>query len=222
MSWPVHQRAVRCTGRATPGARALMAYIVNERRDGARNWGIYNCRTVVGGSTTSVHGEGRALDVGFALIGGRANPAGTRLVRALLPHVGRLGIQCIIWNRTIWSRSSPRGTRYRGRHPHHDHVHIELNWNGARNLTLRTIRAALKGGTSRTTIPRPRGVLRRGSRGVNVTYLQRRLNQLGINVGRADGIFGPMTQRGVRTAQSRFRIAVDGIAGPVTIGRLWN
>ena len=41
-------------------------------------------------------------------------------------------------------------------------------------------------------------VLRSGSTGPQVEYLQSVLNRLGFSVGTVDGIFGPRTERGVR------------------------
>tara|TARA_R100000152_G_C6776297_1_gene205319 strand:- start:655 stop:1428 length:774 start_codon:yes stop_codon:yes gene_type:complete len=56
---------------------------------------------------------------------------------------------------------------------------------------------------------------RRRSRGEAVRAVQKRLNELGHDVGAADGVFGPMTARGVRAFQYRFRnvLTVDGVVG---------
>ncbi len=107
-----------------------------------------NCRDVRGSTNNSVHGEGRAVDVGFS---GVANPAGTRLLNLLLPHVGALGIQMIIWNRRIYSARYPKGAPYTGLVPHTDHLHIELTWNSARNLTREYIRRVVGGVTPKPT-----------------------------------------------------------------------
>lgn len=64
--------------------------------------------------------------------------------------------------------------------------------------------------------------LRRGSSGDDVKAVQRRLNELGHNVGAVDGKFGPATERGVRSFQSAERITVDGIVGPQTYGKLFG
>jgi len=58
------------------------------------------------------------------------------------------------------------------------------------------------------------GWLKRGSRGDDVAYLQQ---ELGI---KADGIFGPQTDKAVRAFQKLKKIKVDGIVGPVTWGKL--
>jgi len=58
--------------------------------------------------------------------------------------------------------------------------------------------------------------VRRGSRGEDVTVLQKQLAVLGYTVGNIDGIFGIKTQEAVRAFQADRDLAVDGIAGPKT------
>lgn len=151
MGWPAYQPAGRCTGTTPPGSTAFMEWAVRDFGQGARNLGIYNCRDVRGSTNNSVHGEGRAVDVGFP---GVANPAGTRLLNLLLPKVGELGIQMIIWNRRIYSARYPRGANYTGLVPHTDHLHIELTWNAARTLTRDKVRRIIAGGVA-TPAPAP-------------------------------------------------------------------
>ncbi len=50
----------------------------------------------------------------------------------------------------------------------------------------------------------------------NVKELQQILNQIGIDVGGADGIAGPKTIAGIEQFQKIFGLAVDGIAGAKT------
>jgi zinc D-Ala-D-Ala carboxypeptidase len=54
------------------------------------------------------------------------------------------------------------------------------------------------------------------SQSSNVKELQTILNQIGIDVGKADGIAGPKTKAGIRQFQKIFGLALDGIAGPKT------
>jgi hypothetical protein len=63
--------------------------------------------------------------------------------------------------------------------------------------------------------PRLVGMLKRGSTGANVRYLQTALGGLKV-----DGQFGPITDRAVRAFQAAQGIKVDGIVGPITWGRL--
>jgi hypothetical protein len=57
-----------------------------------------------------------------------------------------LGIQLIIWNRRYWSGTDPNGgwKSYRGQSAHTDHIHAELTWQSARNLTVERIRNILR------------------------------------------------------------------------------
>jgi len=61
------------------------------------------------------------------------------------------------------------------------------------------------------------GLLELGDSGAKVKDLQEKLNQLGFNVGKIDGIFGPKTKAGVIAFQRSQSIAVDGIVGPQTL-----
>lgn len=63
-------------------------------------------------------------------------------------------------------------------------------------------------------------LLRVGSRGADVVELQTKLNYVGYNVGKADGIFGNMTKQGVINFQKANSLAVDGIVGPMTVKSL--
>ena len=56
---------VRCSGVAQPGVVAFMEWAIRDFGRGAFNLGIYNCRSVRGSANRSVHGDGRAGDVGF-------------------------------------------------------------------------------------------------------------------------------------------------------------
>ena len=115
------------------------------------NWGIYNCRRTRTGSSLSLHAEGRAIDWHLDARTKGGHRAGNKLVRALLADdprgrhfalAARMGVQEIIWNCKIWSAKHPRMSRYSTCDTtsnvtlqHRDHVHIGLNWKGARRLT---------------------------------------------------------------------------------------
>ena len=55
-----YDRTRRCTGGPQRGARALSDWLVANVP--GVSWGIYNCRRVRGGSSLSLHAEGRAVD----------------------------------------------------------------------------------------------------------------------------------------------------------------
>jgi len=62
--------------------------------------------------------------------------------------------------------------------------------------------------------------MRIGNRGWDVAALQYLLQRAGHGPGRADGLFGPLTQAAVTRAQRAAGIGADGLAGPATIGSL--
>lgn len=61
-----------------------------------------------------------------------------------------------------------------------------------------------------------------GSTGPGVSALQTRLNALGYNCGRSDGIFDGATRNAVRAYQRAQGLSADGIAGTQTLGRLYG
>lgn len=61
-----------------------------------------------------------------------------------------------------------------------------------------------------------RSILKKGSRGADVTYIQQRLAAKGYGVGAIDGIFGQKTFEGVKAFQAEHGIGVDGIVGAKT------
>ncbi|WP_040412202.1 NlpC/P60 family protein [Desulfosporosinus sp. OT] len=63
-------------------------------------------------------------------------------------------------------------------------------------------------------------LLKVGSTGADVVELQTKLNDLGYNVGKVDGIFGSMTKQGVITFQLAHSLVGDGIVGPMTVKSL--
>lgn len=63
-------------------------------------------------------------------------------------------------------------------------------------------------------------LLRRGSRGVYVRYLQQKLVAKLYPAGAADGIFGANTETAVKQFQQENGLAVDGIVGPLTWAKL--
>lgn len=241
------QGAERCTSGPQPGARALLAYWLEQAEPLARSLGIFNCRTVRGGSTTSLHGEGRAVDCGVPITD-EGHAVMYAWLAQIAPHARRLGVQCVIFDRTIWSdRRAAQGERYGGAHPHTDHAHVELTWKSANELTLATLRAVAgdlrdEGPPEDTSTPPAPRPSERGLRSVPVpSRLTRngdgpsasvRIDQglllahgqgparLVDRDGLPDGHFGDGTEARVRDFQQRQSIGVDGIVGPQTRTRL--
>lgn len=130
----------------TPGAKVLMAFVL-ATFPGTTDLGIYNNRNVRGGSTLSVHAEGRACDFGCPISG----PLGDQLAAWLVDNSSRIGIQQVIWNRRSWNNQRRTWVAYHGVNPHTNHVHAELNRAAAAGLTA----AQLRGDSTATTKAAP-------------------------------------------------------------------
>lgn len=57
-------------------------------------------------------------------------------------------------------------------------------------------------------------------RGDDVAELQSRLDALGFDTGKPDGIFGPQTEQGLRDFQLNRGLAIDGVSGPEVVTEL--
>ena len=64
--------------------------------------------------------------------------------------------------------------------------------------------------------------LRRGSKGSDVSELQKRLKELNFYAGPVDGSFGPQTLSAVKAFQKSRGLAVDGVVGPKTRAALFS
>jgi hypothetical protein len=150
-----YDHARRCLHRAQPGTLSLQSWLQGHWR--GQSWGIERCERL-GPRNFSLHSEGRALDWHLSVHVRADHLAADRLVRMLMAPdragnpqalASRMGVQELIWNCRYWSTGSPRMTPYsvcydrRGRRRkrvdetagHRDHVHIGLNWAGARKRT---------------------------------------------------------------------------------------
>ena len=63
-------------------------------------------------------------------------------------------------------------------------------------------------------------VLKRGSNGVTVDWVQKRINEIIAADLDDDGKFGPATEAAVRDQQARAGLVIDGLCGPKTISSL--
>lgn len=143
---PYQSAYAPCSGRAQAGTIAL-SIVVKGLFPATTNLGIYNCRSVGDGETWSIHSDGRAWDCGIPMLpGGKPDRAlGDPILHLLAAHAVPLGIQCVIWNDTIYSARHPDGDPYGGVSPHFDHIHIEQQWEEAQNLSVAEIAAILGG-----------------------------------------------------------------------------
>lgn len=138
-----------CTSGATRGAvefgdriRDRFGHLMNLGVTG-EGIQIYNCRSVRGGSNTSVHGVGRAVDIFIPLdnseYNGANNAKGDVIANWLVENAEHIGIQYIIWDRTQW-RGYASGTHDScysdpNKHDHHNHIHVELTHEAANMQT---------------------------------------------------------------------------------------
>lgn len=99
---------------------------------------------------------------------------------------------------------------------HCGHVHAPYNDHTDPGTPF-DIRQVLVGGGGKITHPSPARwrTVRRGATGESVHHLQVLLRGCGYRLT-VDGVFGPTTDRAVRTFQQRHHLAVDGVVGAKT------
>jgi hypothetical protein len=127
-SAPPFAGGANCAPGITPGAEMLRNRLIDYFPQVSRIGG-YVCREVAGApGVMSQHGTGRALDVFIPTIDGNAdNTKGDAIANWLVENAHAIGVQSVIWDRTIWRVDhQPRAYEYTGVHPHHDHVHVEI------------------------------------------------------------------------------------------------
>lgn len=232
--------ATRCSSGPTPGARGAMAWFTGAyREEGGKNLGIYNCRAVRGGSSTSIHGVGRADDFGVPRTGQEWS---WHLAELLRLHSAELGIQYIIHRRRQWStsRCGAGWTYYGGIADHFDHLHVELTPEAAARSEAETIAlwnrvlgdpSPIKGDghvIAPPVVTTPEvgawrfvpmgGISEVGTKGEQVRRDQADLIDTGFPVGRtgADGYWGNDAAAGARAFQAAAGLVVDGKFGPAS------
>jgi hypothetical protein len=146
-----YDHARDCRKRATPGALALVDWL--ERNIAGVFWGIMRCSRL-SRRDFSLHAEGRAIDWHLNGHSAADRRAARRLILTLLATdragnthalARRMGVQEIIWDCRSWWSGAERMGPYsacedrKGRKrkvddttAHRDHIHIGLNWAGAR------------------------------------------------------------------------------------------
>jgi hypothetical protein len=142
--------ATHCKDKIPPGMKALQNWLEHNVR--GESWGIYRCEKLKDGGY-SLHSEGRAidwrLDAGIA----KENRAAHRLTDTLLATVRalarRMGIQGLIFDCHAWwagmeemgdysycyKRNGDLRHNLDRTQAHRNHIHIELNWDGAKKKT---------------------------------------------------------------------------------------
>jgi hypothetical protein len=123
-----------------PGTLAFARYIQQAFPQISSAGGFQCCRQNTGNtSKLSVHSIGRAIDLMIPRINGDAdNTAGDAVANWLIMNAASIGIQYVAWDRTQWSGHRPAGSKispYQGPIPHTDHIHMELNLDGANQRT---------------------------------------------------------------------------------------
>jgi hypothetical protein len=150
-----YDAAKKCKSRAQRGTKALARWL--DRNVRGESWGILRCERW-GRNSASLHAEGRALDWRLDARRPKEKRAAQRLIKTLLAAdrkgrdaalARRMGVQGIIFNCKSWWSGQARMGKYsycyrdNGRkkknldptQAHRDHVHLELNWPGARKRT---------------------------------------------------------------------------------------
>jgi hypothetical protein len=126
---PPWDGGAHCSGTFYSGARKFRDYLLASY-PGVDSIGGYNCRpNTANPANTSIHGTGRALDVIVSTIDGDAdNNTGDEIGNWLVSHAEYVGIQLVIWDRSVWqaSLSGDKLSPYTGPNPHIDHLHVEL------------------------------------------------------------------------------------------------
>ena len=94
------------------------------------------------------------------------------------------------------------------------HRTLDMGWNRFLNMIQSELNTSNSSGQNTSTI------LKVGSRGTEVKYLQMNLNGLGYKGVSIDGIYGTGTADAVRRFQTAYGLSADGIAGPDTLNRM--
>lgn len=133
---PLWTGAAGCGGKLLVGSKKLGTFLTTSF-DGIDSIGGYACRrNTADGSRMSVHGTGRALDVMIPRVGGKAdNTKGDKIANWLILNAQRIGVQLIIWDKTIWRANGTNDGVYGGPHPHDDHLHVELTIEAGKAMT---------------------------------------------------------------------------------------
>ncbi len=148
-----------CAGRLRPGGR-IVGELLMDKYAAVASVGGYACRrNTADTDRMSVHGTGRALDVMIPTVAGAPNRAqGDKIANWLILNAQQIGVQLIIWNRSIWRSNGTNDDSYGGPSPHTDHLHVELTEEAAAHTTKWfTTTEGDAGGTDGSTTARDSG-----------------------------------------------------------------
>jgi hypothetical protein len=129
-------RPSNCTGSFTAGAASLRDFVLDIWSPPVTSVGGYSCRSIVGSSSTSIHGLGRAIDIMVDATTPEGLKTGNEIRNHLINNAERYGIQRVIWNRHTWVANRDGWNPYGGPNPHTDHLHVEINVEASLNLNL--------------------------------------------------------------------------------------
>lgn len=217
-------------GRRQPGLEHFAGSV--EYLTGGRLWnnGTLGIRPIRGGSSTSVHATGRAVDLSRRNMGGNRPGSDRRylldFIDMLIAHADAFGLELIVdyqhgrggrtWrcDRGTWLEQKP-GAIAGGGASWADWMHVELSPTVAGSVALVDAAwAQVFAGTPHVTaspVPLyPGRVLKRGSTGEAVRHVQRYLELS------ASGTYNAATEAAVRAFQKVAGIEADGLVGPVT------
>ncbi len=148
-----------CGGRLLEGSTKLGEFLLDEF-EAVTSVGGYACRAnTANRKKMSVHGTGRALDVFIPKVGGAAdNTRGDAVANWLVENAEQIGVQLVIWDRTVWMANGKSDKAYSGPHPHDDHIHVEITKDAAALKTAWFVDGpSADGGTSRRDSGAPIG-----------------------------------------------------------------
>lgn len=197
--WVIGARAIQCHRDAAPAFRAL-GRIMREHRYVIRSddTGGYNCRRITGGTSTSSHSQGIAIDVNWLTNPYRVDKLVTDMPPEMIAAVH--GLQTIGGQR-VFRWGGDWDNRPDTRHGNYDAMHFEII----------ATPEELSGGFSVEAFDEdvrdawPLLVL--GDHGPAVAQLQRHLQLV------VDGDFGPKTHAATQLYQRTRGLTVDGFVG---------